>query len=79
MAAKLKIDLQHPLDQAAKVANKVVEEMQSDFNDISKKFINEELISDLIKLARNSRIDDSPLIVKQKVRNVLKAHIRKSV
>ncbi len=43
---------------------------------IRKKIIDEKLVTNLIEIASQNRFDDSPLVMKQKIRKALKARIR---
>jgi hypothetical protein len=78
MARKIEVDLEHPIDQAGAIAKNIVDGMQSEFGEVSREFIDDGLIDSLIAVAMQSRIDDSPLVVKQKIRNIIRAKLRKS-
>jgi beta-xylosidase len=79
MVRKVILDLDHPMDQAGLLAKEIVEKNLNVFADSSKDFINDQLIDNLMSIAMQSRIDDSPLVVKQKIRNLIRAEIRKKI
>ena len=79
MARKMDINLDNPINQAASIAKSAVENLKSDFSEISKEHINDALIDSLMAVAVNSSFDDSPLVIKQKIRNIIKQKIKKSV
>ena len=79
MARKVDINLDNPMKQATLIAKNAVENLKSDFSEVSKEHINNELIESLIAVAINSKFDDSPLVIKQKIRNIIKQKIKKSV
>jgi hypothetical protein len=79
MARKIDINLDNPINQAASIAKSAVENLKSDFSEISKEHINDALIDSLMAVAVNSSFDDSPLVIKQKIRNIIKQKIKKSV
>ena len=53
--------------------------LKNEFSDISKEHITDEMIDSLILVAINSKFDDSPLVIKQKIRNIIKQKIKKIV
>lgn len=79
MPRKIDIDLEHPIEQAGAIAKNIVGSISSEFSEESKKYIDDSMIDSLIAIAMQSRIDDSPLVVKQKIRNIIRAQIRKSI
>ena len=79
MARKLDIDLDNPIKQAGSIAKSAVVNLKSEFSEVSKEHINDEMIDILISVAINSRFDDSPLVIKQKIRHIIKQKIKKSV
>ena len=79
MARKIDINLDNPINQAASIAKSAVENLKSDFSEISKEHINDALIDSLMAVAVNSSFDDSPLVIKQKIRNIIKQKIKNSV
>ena len=79
MARKIDINLDNPINQAASIAKSAVENLKSDFSEISKEHINDALIDSLMAVAVNSSFDDSPLVIKQKIRNIIKQKIKTSV
>ena len=79
MARKIDINLDNPINQAASIAKSAVENLKNDFSEISKEHINDALIDSLMAVAVNSSFDDSPLVIKQKIRNIIKQKIKKSV
>ncbi len=66
----------HPMKKALSVALKVLETKSSNFPETAKPFIDEKLVTNLIEIASQNRFDDSPLVMKQKIRKALKARIR---
>lgn len=79
MARKVDINLDNPIKQAASIAKDAVGNLKSEFSEVSKQHINDEMIDNLIAVAINSSFDDSPLVIKQKIRNIIKQKIKKSV
>ena len=76
MAKKLDVDLENPIEQAGAIAKHIVDSSQNELSEISKKSIDNELIDSIINIALNSKIDDSPLVIKQKIRNIIKLKVR---
>ena len=64
--------------QAGSIAKGAVENLKSEFSDASKKHIDNEMIDSLIEVAIHSSFDSSPLVIKQKIRNIIKQKIKKS-
>jgi hypothetical protein len=79
MARKLEIDLKDPIMQAGAIAKSIVEDSKSEFNDVSKKYIDDSMIDNLIAVAMQTSIDSSPLVIKQKIRGIIKEAIKKSI
>jgi hypothetical protein len=79
MARKVDINLDNPIKQAASIAKTSVKNLKNEFSDISKEHITDEMIDSLILVAINSKFDDSPLVIKQKIRNIIKQKIKKIV
>jgi len=79
MARKIEIDLENPIMQAGAIAKSVIEDSKSDFNDVSKKYIDDSMIDNLIAVAMQTSIDSSPLVIKQKIRSIIKETIKKSI
>ena len=79
MARKLEIDLKDPIMQAGAIAKSIVEDSKGEFNDVSKKYIDDSMIDNLIAVAMQTSIDSSPLVIKQKIRGIIKEAIKKSI
>ena len=79
MARKIDVDLEHHIEQDKEIKKNIVGSISSEFSEDSKKYIDDSMIDSLIAVAIQSRIDDSPLVVKQKIRNLIRAQIRKSI
>lgn len=79
MARKVDINLDNPIKQAGSIAKSAVENLKSEFSEASKEHINAEMIDSLMAVAINSSFDDSPLVIKQKIRNIIKQKIKKPV
>jgi hypothetical protein len=78
MSRKIDINLDNPIVQAGSIAKGAVENLKNDFSDTSKKHIDNEMIDSLIEVAMQSSFDSSPLVIKQKIRNIIKQKIKKS-
>ena len=48
MARKIEIDLENPILQAGAIAKSIVEDSKSEFNDVSKKYIDDLMIDNLV-------------------------------
>ena len=79
MARKIEIDLENPIMQAGAIAKSIVEDSKSEFNDVSKKYIDDLMIDNLVAVAMQTSIDSSPLVIKQKIRSIIKETIKKSI
>ena len=79
MARKIEIDLENPILQAGAIAKSIVEDSKSEFNDVSKKYIDDLMIDNLVAVAMQTSIDSSPLVIKQKIRSIIKETIKKSI
>jgi hypothetical protein len=77
MAKNIEVDLDNPIEQAGAIAKNIIENNRKEFSEISKKYIDEDLIDGIINVAVQSKIDDSSLVIKQKIRNLIKAKVRK--
>ena len=77
MARKVDINLDNPIMQAGTIAKRAVEELKKDFSDVSKEHIDSEMIDNLIAVAMQSSFDSSPLVIKQKIRNIIKQKVKK--
>ena len=77
MSRKIDINLDNPIMQAGSIAKVAVENLKSEFSDVSKKHIDSEMIDSLIEVAMQSSFDSSPLVIKQKIRNIIKQKIKK--
>ena len=79
MARKIEIDLENPIMQAGAIAKSIVEDSKSEFNDVSKKYIDDLMIDNLVAVAMQTSIDSSPLVIKQKIRSIIKEKIKNSI
>jgi len=79
MARKIEIDLENPIMQAGAIAKSIVEDSKSEFDEVSKKYIDDSMIDNLIAVAMQTSIDSSPLVVKQKIRSIIKEKIKNSI
>lgn len=79
MARKIEIDLENPIMQAGAIAKSIVEDSKSEFDDVSKKYIDDSMIDNLIAVAMQTSIDSSPLVIKQKIRSIIKEKIKNSI
>jgi hypothetical protein len=77
MAKNIEVDLDNPIEQAGAIAKNIIENTRNEFSEVSKKYIDEDLIDGIINVAVQSKIDDSSLVIKQKIRNLIKAKVRK--
>lgn len=77
MVKGIEVDLDNPIEQAGAIAKNIVENSRNSFSEVSKKYIDEDLIDGIINVAVQSKIDDSSLVIKQKIRNLIKAKVRK--
>jgi hypothetical protein len=66
-----------PLEKARTAAIESLEVNKSSASEIAQPFLTYEVLNGLIDIAVQSKFDDSPLIMKQKIRKLLKSHIRK--
>jgi hypothetical protein len=78
MSRKIDINLDNPIIQAGSIAKGAVENLKNEFSDASKQHIDNEMIDSLIEVAMQSSFDSSPLVIKQKIRNIIKQKIKKS-
>jgi hypothetical protein len=78
MSRKIDINLDNPIIQAGTIAKAAVENLKGEFSDASKKHIDNAMIDSLIEVAMQSSFDSSPLVIKQKIRNIIKQKIKKS-
>jgi hypothetical protein len=67
----------HPLIAAERVANEILEKNESDCPEHVRQFMDQEILDGLIEIGSRTKFDDSPLVVKQKMRMLLKSRIRK--
>jgi hypothetical protein len=79
MARKIEIDLENPIMQAGAIAKSIVEDSKSEFDEVSKKYIDDSMIDNLIAVAMQTSIDSSPLVIKQKIRSIIKEKIKNSI
>ena len=78
MARKIRIDLENPIEQAGEIAKNVLENKKNTLSEVSVNYIDGDLIDSIISVAKLSKIDDSSLVIKQKIRNLIKNKVRKS-
>ena len=78
MGRKIDIDLENPITQAGSIAKSVVGKLKTDWSDVSKQHIDSDMIDSLIAVAKQSSFDSSPLVIKQKIRNIIKQKIKKN-
>ena len=78
MTRKIDVDLEHPIEQAGEIAKNILQKIENELSEVSKLNIDDAMIDSLIAVARQSRNDDSPLVIKQKIRNIIRAQIRKT-
>ncbi len=78
MGRKIDIDLENPITQAGSIAKNVVVNLKTDWSDVSKQLIDSDIIDSLIAVAKQSSFDSSPLVIKQKIRNIIKQKIKKN-
>lgn len=76
MSTNLNINLENPIQQAAEIAKNIVSAEKNNLSEVGKKYIDDSMIESLIAVALKSGIDDSPLVVKQKIRNIIRSKIR---
>jgi len=77
MSRKIDINLDNPIIQAGSIAKRSVEDLKKDFSDVSKEYIDSDMIDNLIAVAMQSSFDSSPLVIKQKIRNIIKQKVKK--
>ena len=77
MAAELDINLENPIQQAAAIAKNIVKKEKNNLSEVGKIYIDDSMIESLIAVALKSVIDDSQLVIKQKIRNIIRAKLRK--
>ena len=77
MSRKIDINLDNPIKQAGSIAKGAVENLKSEFSDASKKHIDNAMIDSLIEIAMQSSFDSSPLVIKQKIRNMINQIIKR--
>jgi len=66
-----------PLEKIRKSANTALSEKFSEASETAKPFLDQKMLDSLIEIALQSKFDDSPLVMKQKIRKAIKARIRK--
>ena len=66
-----------PLEKARTAAIDSLGIKKNSASEIAQPFLTPEILNGLIDIAVQSKFDDSPLIMKQKIRKLLKSHIRK--
>jgi hypothetical protein len=66
-----------PLEKAQQAAIKSLTSKKVDASEAAKPFLDKEMLIGLIDIASQSKFDDSPLVMKQKIRKLIKSRIRK--
>ena len=66
-----------PLEKAHQAAVKSLNSKKSDASETAKPYLDQEMLIGLIDIASQSKFDDSPLVMKQKIRKLIKSRIRK--
>jgi len=77
MVRKIDINLDNPIMQAGSIAKRAVEDKRKEFSEVSKVKIDGEMIDNLMAVAMQSSFDSSPLVIKQKIRNIIKQKVKK--
>jgi hypothetical protein len=77
MVRKIEINLDNPIMQAGSIAKRAVEDKRKEFSEVSKEKIDGEMIDNLMAVAMQSSFDSSPLVIKQKIRNIIKQKVKK--
>ncbi len=77
MVRKIDINLDNPIMQAGSIAKRAVEDKRKEFSEVSKEKIDGEMIDNLMAVAMQSSFDSSPLVIKQKIRNIIKQKVKK--
>lgn len=65
-----------PLQKAEQAAIKALNSKREEATESAKPFLDQMMISSLIQIAAQSKFDDSPLVLKQKIRKLIKSRIR---
>ena len=65
-----------PLEKAKQAAIKSLNSKKADASETAKPFLDQEILVSLIEIALQSKFDDSPLVMKQKIRKLIKSRIR---
>jgi len=66
-----------PLEKAQQAAIKSLSSKKDDASETAKPYLDQEMLIGLIDIASQSKFDDSPLVMKQKIRKLIKSRIRK--
>lgn len=66
-----------PLEKAQEAAIKSLSSKKDDASETAKPYLDQEMLIGLIDIASQSKFDDSPLVMKQKIRKLIKSRIRK--
>lgn len=66
-----------PLEKAQEAAIKSLASKKVDASETAKPFLDQDMLIALIEIASQSKFDDSPLVMKQKIRKLIKSRIRK--
>ena len=66
-----------PLEKAKKAAIRSLADKKNDASETAKPYLDKEMLVGLIDIASQSKFDDSPLVMKQKIRKLIKSRIRK--
>lgn len=65
-----------PLEKAKQVALKSLSQKKDSASETAKPYLDSEMLTGLIDIASQAKFDDSPLIMKQKIRKLIKSRIR---
>lgn len=65
-----------PLEKAQQAAIQSLASKKVDASETAKPFLDQEMLIGLIAVASQSKFDDSPLVMKQKIRKLIKSRIR---
>jgi hypothetical protein len=66
-----------PLEKAQEAAIKSLSSKKDEASETAKPYLDQEMLIGLIDIASQSKFDDSPLVMKQKIRKLIKSRIRK--
>jgi hypothetical protein len=66
-----------PLEKAQEAAITSLNAKKAGASETAKPYLDQEILASLIEIALQSKFDDSPLVMKQKIRKLIKSRIRK--